>query len=126
MYFFKYEKNVRSSVLSFGRSDPDPSIVEWVDNYTESQFYRHKLSSKSQKLKENIAGSKNFFIFRLGVTIKDIQQERAWLKNDIFSVQDTVVVETRDSEHAQEMVTELKKNFENLCVTGLNLSGKHS
>ena len=97
-----------------------------MDKYTESLFYRHKLSSKSQKLKENIAGSKNFFIFRLGVTIKDIQQERAWLKNDIFSVQDTVVVETRDSEHAQEMVTELKKNFENLCVTGLNLSGKHS
>jgi len=61
-------------------------------------------------------------LFRLGVTIKDIQQERAWLKNDIFSVSDTVVVETRDSEHAQEMVAELKKNFENLCVTGLNLS----
>merc|ERR1739844_771467 len=61
-------------------------------------------------------------LFGLGVTIKDIQQERAWLKNDIFSVQDTVVVETRDSDHAQEMVTELKKNFENLCVTGLNLS----
>ena len=35
------------------------------------------------------------------------------------------MVETRDSEHAQEMVTELKKNFENLCVTGLNLSGKN-
>merc|ERR1712008_15811 len=61
-------------------------------------------------------------LFRLGVTIKDIQQERAWLKNDIFSVSDTVVVETRDSEHAQEMVAELKKNFENLCVTGLNLT----
>ena len=97
-----------------------------MDRYTESPFYRDKLSSKSPKLKKNIAGSKNFFIFRLGVTIKDIQQERAWLKNDIFSVQDTVVVETRDSEHAQEMVTELKKNFENLCVTGLNLSGNCS
>ena len=97
-----------------------------MDRYTESPFYRQKLSSKSPKLKENIAGSKNVFIFRLGVTIKDIQQERAWLKNDIFSVQDTVVVETRDSEHAQEMVTELKKNFENLCVTGLNLSGNCS
>ena len=97
-----------------------------LDNYTYSPFYRHKLSFKSPKLKENIAGSKSVFIFRLGVTIKDIQQERAWLKNDIFSVSDTVVVETRDSEHAQEMVAELKKNFENLCVTGLNLTGKHS
>ena len=97
-----------------------------MDNYQQSPFFRQKLSSKSPKLKDNLAASKNFLIFRLGVTIKDIQQERAWLKNDIFSVQDTVVVETRDSEHAQEMVTELKKNFENLCVTGLNLSGKHS
>merc|ERR1719336_134341 len=60
-------------------------------------------------------------LFKLGVTIKDIQQERAWIKNDIFSVEDIVVVETRDAEHAAEMISELKKNFENLSVTGLNL-----
>ena len=30
-------------------------------------------------------------LFKLGVTIKDIQQERAWIKNDIFSVEDIVV-----------------------------------
>merc|ERR1719400_2923739 len=54
----------------------------------------------------------------LGVTIKDIQQERAWIKNDIFSVEDIVVVETIDAAHAGRMITELKKTFDNLSVTG--------
>merc|ERR1712045_985368 len=48
-------------------------------------------------------------LFRVGVTIKDIQQERAWIKNDIFSVEDIVVVETIDAAHAGRMITELKK-----------------
>jgi len=56
-------------------------------------------------------------LFKLGVTIKDIQQERAWIKNDIFSVEDIVVVETRDSEHAQEMLDELKKHYSKLSFT---------
>merc|ERR1719210_2938447 len=56
-------------------------------------------------------------LFKLGVTIKDIQQERAWIKNDIFSVEDIVVVETRDSEHAQEMLEELKKHYKKLSFT---------
>ena len=100
---------------------------EWTNtqkvNFTDTNSALKAKSSK--KTLQDLKISLSLF-FRLGVTIKDIQQERAWLKNDIFSVQDTVVVETRDSEHAQEMVTELKKNFENLCVTGLNLSGNHS
>ena len=29
---------------------------------------------------------------KVGVSIKDITQERAWIKNDIFSVEDVVVV----------------------------------
>ena len=32
-----------------------------MDRYTETPYYRQKLSPKSPKLKENIAGSKNFF-----------------------------------------------------------------
>ena len=63
-------------------------------------------------------------LFKLGVTIKDIQQERAWIKNDIFSVEDIVVVETIDADHAGRMISELKKHFDNLSVTGLNLDGK--
>merc|ERR1712004_77120 len=56
-------------------------------------------------------------LYKVGVTIKDIQQERAWIKNDIFSVEDIVVVETRDSEHAQEMLDELKKHYSKLSFT---------
>uniref|UniRef100_T1JBN4 Serine racemase n=1 Tax=Strigamia maritima TaxID=126957 RepID=T1JBN4_STRMM len=39
----------------------------------------------------------------LGISIKDIVQERAWLKHDIFSVQASVVCESRDKEHAEEL-----------------------
>merc|ERR1719225_1766923 len=56
-------------------------------------------------------------LYKVGVTIKDIQQERAWIKNDIFSVEDIVVVETRDSEHAQAMLEELKKHYNKLSFT---------
>merc|ERR1719367_477602 len=54
----------------------------------------------------------------LGVSIKDITQERAWIKNDIFSVEDIVVCETKDSDHASHMFTELKKRYEHLNITG--------
>jgi len=56
-------------------------------------------------------------LFKLGVTIKDIQQERAWIKNDIFSVEDIVVVETRDSDHATEMLEELRRHYKKLSFT---------
>lgn len=55
---------------------------------------------------------------KLGVTIKDMVHERAWIKNDIFSVEVLVVVETRDAEHAAEMVHILKENYEKLSFTG--------
>merc|ERR1711936_1331386 len=54
----------------------------------------------------------------LGVSIKDITQERAWIKNDIFSVEVMCVVETKDSDHASHMFTELKKRYEHLNITG--------
>merc|ERR1719400_1809342 len=54
----------------------------------------------------------------LGVSIKDITQERAWIKNDIFSVEDIVVCETKDSDHASHMFAELKKRYEHLNITG--------
>merc|ERR1711953_125151 len=54
----------------------------------------------------------------LGVSIKDITQERAWIKNDIFSVEDVVVVETKDSEHANQMFTELEKRYDNVHFFG--------
>merc|ERR1711936_953111 len=36
---------------------------------------------------------------QLGVSIKDMMHERAWIKNDIFSVEVMCVVETKDAEH---------------------------
>ena len=55
---------------------------------------------------------------KTGVTIKDMVHERAWIKNDIFSVEVLVVVETRDAEHAAEMVRVLKDNYDKLSFTG--------
>lgn len=47
----------------------------------------------------------------IGVSIKDIIHERAWLKSDIFGVQLTCVAETRDAQHAQQLEQILYKNY---------------
>ena len=52
------------------------------------------------------------------MSIKDITQERAWIKNDIFSVEDTAVVETRDVEHANELYKALKEKYGTVRFTG--------
>ncbi|KAL3869379.1 hypothetical protein ACJMK2_042064 [Sinanodonta woodiana] len=51
------------------------------------------------------------FIADLGVSIKDIFHERAWLKSDVYSVQVKCVVETRDPEHALELKTKLTEKY---------------
>ncbi|ELU10999.1 hypothetical protein CAPTEDRAFT_176201 [Capitella teleta] len=50
-------------------------------------------------------------ISSIGVSLKDIFHERAWLKSDIFSVQVKCVVETRDQEHAAEMERLLRSHY---------------
>ncbi|XP_060600742.1 L-threonine ammonia-lyase-like [Ruditapes philippinarum] len=47
----------------------------------------------------------------LGVSIKDIFHERAWIKTDIFSVQVKVVCETRDAEHSEELHQAIKSKY---------------
>uniref|UniRef100_A0A1I8PCX6 L-serine deaminase n=1 Tax=Stomoxys calcitrans TaxID=35570 RepID=A0A1I8PCX6_STOCA len=47
----------------------------------------------------------------LGVSIKDIMHERAWLK-DIYTVEVKVVCETRDWTHSMELMNELKKHYQ--------------
>lgn len=42
-------------------------------------------------------------ISSIGVSIKDVLHERAWVTCDVFSVEVKVVCETRDYEHAQEL-----------------------
>ncbi|XP_077865591.1 L-threonine ammonia-lyase-like [Saccoglossus kowalevskii] len=48
----------------------------------------------------------------VGVSLKDIFHERAWLKTDIFSVQVKCVVETRDEEHGKELEKLLHKRYD--------------
>jgi threonine dehydratase len=50
-------------------------------------------------------------ISSLGVSIKDIFHERAWLKADIFSVQVKCVVETRGQDHATELEQLLRSHY---------------
>ncbi|CAG9565538.1 unnamed protein product [Danaus chrysippus] len=59
-------------------------------------------------------------ISSIGVSIKDIMQERAWVFGDIFSVRVKVVCETRGPEHLEElekMITDTYKewNFSRDC-----------
>ena len=52
----------------------------------------------------------------LKVTIKDMQQERTSVKNDVFGVECSLMVETRDSEHAFEMFHRLRSKYPNGSV----------
>ncbi|CAF0981801.1 unnamed protein product [Rotaria magnacalcarata] len=49
-----------------------------------------------------------------GASVKDIYHERAWLKSDMFSVQIQVVLEVRDSEHADEVTKIISENYEDV------------
>lgn len=53
-------------------------------------------------------------IASIGVSLKDIFHERAWLKSDIFSVQVKCVVETRDQHHCDELEKLLRNNYTNV------------
>ena len=52
------------------------------------------------------------------MSIKDITQERAWIKNDIFSVEDTAVVETKDFDQANTLYELLKEKYGTVRFTG--------
>ncbi|XP_050531524.1 L-threonine ammonia-lyase [Daktulosphaira vitifoliae] len=47
----------------------------------------------------------------IGVCVKDIIHERAWLSDDVFSVRVKVVCETRDLKHAHLLQEVIKKNY---------------
>ncbi|KAK7085044.1 hypothetical protein SK128_026828 [Halocaridina rubra] len=50
----------------------------------------------------------------LGVSIKDMMHERAWIKSDIFSVEVKVIAETRDYEHAKVLKGALESHYTKL------------
>merc|ERR1719384_1082906 len=54
---------------------------------------------------------------QLGVSIKDMMHERAWIKNDIFSVEVMCVVETKDAEQANFMKNALMEKYDHLTIT---------
>ncbi|CAF0704517.1 unnamed protein product [Brachionus calyciflorus] len=51
-----------------------------------------------------------------GASIKDIAHERAWLKNDIFSVQVQGVLEVENSEKARELEMVLRSKYEKVVM----------
>ncbi|CAK9292890.1 unnamed protein product [Gordionus sp. m RMFG-2023] len=53
------------------------------------------------------------YLFTVGVSLKDIFHERAWVKNDIFSVDVKCVVETKDWEHTFLLKDGLKQRYPN-------------
>ncbi|XP_006621911.1 uncharacterized protein LOC102681649 [Apis dorsata] len=62
----------------------------------------------------------------IGVSIKDIMHERAWIMSDIFSVDVKVVCETRNREHAEQLKNMLYQKYQKVVfgtsdVATLNL-----
>lgn len=47
----------------------------------------------------------------IGVSIKDIMHERAWVISDMFSVNVKVVCETTDRKHAEQLKDLLHQNY---------------
>merc|ERR1719445_2145849 len=58
----------------------------------------------------------------LGVSVKDMMHERAWIKNDIFSVEISCVVETKDSNQANHMKKVLEEKYEALSITSIGVA----
>lgn len=57
-----------------------------------------------------------------GASIKDIAHERAWLKNDIFSVQVQAVLEIENSEKAKEVELALRNKYEKVVMGSYGVS----
>ncbi|KAA0202301.1 hypothetical protein HAZT_HAZT001295 [Hyalella azteca] len=50
----------------------------------------------------------------LGVSIKDMTHERAWIRSDIFSVEVKALAETRDREHSLQLQAALQQRYSKL------------
>ncbi|KAK9293948.1 hypothetical protein QLX08_011246 [Tetragonisca angustula] len=58
----------------------------------------------------------------IGVSIKDIMHERAWIMSDIFSVDVKVVCETRDREHAEQLKNMLHQSYQRVVFGTSDMS----
>lgn len=57
----------------------------------------------------------------IGVSIKDIMHERAWIMSDVFSVDVKVVCETRDREHTEQLKNALHQNYHRVVFGSENI-----
>lgn len=57
-------------------------------------------------------------ISNVGVSIKDIVHERAWVKQDTFSVGVKMLCETRNRRHSREVLQLLKEKYDDVQVQG--------
>jgi len=60
-------------------------------------------------------------LVRVGVSIKDIMHERAWLR-DVYTVEVKVVCETVDWSHSLELKNELKKFYSKVQFSDVPLA----
>jgi threonine dehydratase len=51
-----------------------------------------------------------------GASIKDMYHERAWLKNDIFSVQVQAVLEVSNAENARDLEGAIRAKYEKVAM----------
>lgn len=58
----------------------------------------------------------------IGVSIKDIMHERAWIMSDIFSVDVQVVCETRDRDHVEQLKNMLYQNYHRVVFGSNDMS----
>ena len=54
----------------------------------------------------------------VGVSIKDIVQERAWVRTDAFAVGVKILAETRNRKHSRELFKMLRETYDDVQVTG--------
>ena len=57
-------------------------------------------------------------ISSVGVSIKDIVHERAWVRTDAFAVGVRILAETRNRKHSRELFKMLRETYEEVTVTG--------
>ena len=61
-----------------------------------------------------------------GASVKDIQHERAWLKESVFTVSVSVICEVRDYKHGCELRTVLEAKYKEITWSGYALDFKQS
>jgi len=57
-------------------------------------------------------------ISSVGVSVKDIVHERAWVKTSAFAVEVKILAETRNRRHSRELFKMLRANYEDVQVLG--------